>query len=69
MDSWAKGVKAAGGNKDDMIRIAWDNGEYGQQFKSANTFKGTVNLYLERSDNRNLSHRWRIISRTLKTVL
>ena len=45
MDSWAKGVKAAGGNKDDMIRIAWDNGEYGQQFKSANTFKGTVNLY------------------------
>ena len=45
MDSWAKGVKAAGGNKDDMIRIAWDNGEYGQQFKSANTFKGTVQLY------------------------
>lgn len=45
MDSWAKGVKAAGGNKDDMIRIAWDNGEYGQQFKSVNTFKGTVNLY------------------------
>lgn len=45
MDSWAKGVKAAGGNKDDMIRIAWDNGEYGQQFKSFNTFKGTVNLY------------------------
>lgn len=45
MDSWAKGVRAAGGNKDDMIRIAWDNGEYGQQFKSANTFKGTVNLY------------------------
>lgn len=45
MDSWSKGVKAAGGNKDDMIRIAWDNGEYGQQFKSANTFKGTVKLY------------------------
>lgn len=45
MDSWAKGVKAAGGNKDDMIRIAWDNGEYGQQFKSAATFKGVVNLY------------------------
>ena len=45
MDSWAKGVRAAGGNKDDMIRIAWDNGEYGQQFKSANTFKGTVQLY------------------------
>lgn len=45
MDSWAKGAKAAGGNKDDMIRIAWDNGEYGQQFRSANTFKGIVNLY------------------------
>lgn len=45
MDSWAKGARAAGGNKDDMIRIAWDNGEYGQQFKAANTFKGTVRLY------------------------
>ena len=45
MDSWAKGVKAAGGNKDDMIRIAWDNGEYGQQFKGTNTFKGVVKLY------------------------
>lgn len=45
MDSWAKGVKAAGGNKDDMIRVAWDNGEYGQQFKSSSTFKGTVNLF------------------------
>lgn len=45
MDSWAKGVKAAGGNKDDMIRIAWDNEAYGQQFKASNTFKGEVNLY------------------------
>ena len=45
MDSWAKGEKAAGGNKSDMIRIAWDNGLYGQQFKSASTFKGQVNLY------------------------
>lgn len=45
MDSWAKGVKAAGGNKDDMIRVAWDNEEYGQQFKSANTFKGKVALH------------------------
>lgn len=45
MDSWAKGVKAAGGNKDDMIRIAWDNGTYGQNFKSPNTFKGEVRLY------------------------
>lgn len=45
MDSWAKGARAAGGNKDDMIRIAWDNGQYGQQFKASNTFKGSVNLY------------------------
>lgn len=45
MDAWRKGVKAAGGNKDDMLRIAWDNGEYGQSFKSPNSFKGTVNLF------------------------
>ena len=45
MDSWAKGVKAAGGNKDDIIRVAWDNESYGQYFKNANTFKGDVNLY------------------------
>lgn len=45
MDSWAKGEKAAGGNKSDMIRMAWDNDEYGQQYKSASTFKGMVRLY------------------------
>lgn len=45
MDSWAKGVKAAGGNKDDMLRVAWDNGSYGQKFRSSNTFNGEVNLY------------------------
>lgn len=45
MDSWAKGVKAAGGNKDDMLRIAWDNGDYGQNFKSFNTTKGGTKLY------------------------
>lgn len=45
MDSWAKGEKAAGGNKSDMIRMAWDNDEYGQQYKSASTFKGLVRLY------------------------
>lgn len=45
MDSWAKGEKAAGGNKSDMIRMAWDNEIYGQQFKSASTFKGRVRLY------------------------
>lgn len=45
MDQWRKGVRAAGGNKDDMIRIAWDNGYYGQSFKSANSFKGRVKLF------------------------
>lgn len=45
MDSWAKGVKAAGGNKDDMLRIAWDNGDYGQNFKSTSTVKGGTKLY------------------------
>ena len=45
MDSWAKGVKAAGGNKDDMLRIAWDNGDYGQNFKSSSTTKGGTYLY------------------------
>ena len=45
IDQWRKGVKAAGGNKDDMIRIAWDNGRYGQKFKSTSSFKGKVDLY------------------------
>lgn len=45
MDQWRKGVRAAGGNKDDMLRIAWDNGFYGQNFKSTNTFKGRIRLY------------------------
>jgi len=45
IDQWAKGARAAGGNKDDMLRIAWDGGEYGQHYKSANSFKGKVNLY------------------------
>ena len=45
MDTWAKGVHAAGGNKDDLVRVAWDNEEYGQAFKSANTVKGQVNLF------------------------
>ena len=45
MDSWAKGVKAAGGNKNDMLRVAWDNGDYGQNFKSSSTTKGGCRLY------------------------
>ena len=45
IDQWRKGIRAAGGNKDDMVRIAWDNGIYGQNYKSANTFKGKVQLF------------------------
>ena len=45
IDQWRKGIKSAGGNKDDMIRIAWDNGRYGQKYKSTNSFKGKVYLY------------------------
>lgn len=45
IDQWRKGIRAAGGNKDDMVRIAWDNGKYGQNFKSSNTFKGKVALF------------------------
>ena len=44
MDSWAKGVRAAGGNKDDMIRVAWDNEWYGQAF-AGSPFKGEVQLF------------------------
>ncbi len=45
MDTWAKGVRAAGGNKDDMVRLAWDNSVYGQCYKNTNTFKGEVQLF------------------------
>lgn len=45
VDTFNKGTKAAGGDKSDLFRIAWDNGIYGQAFKGSNTFKGTVKLY------------------------
>ena len=45
MDTWNKGSKAQGGDKNDMFRIAWDNGTYGQAYKSTGTFKGEVNLF------------------------
>ena len=45
MDTWNKGSKAQGGDKNDMFRIAWDNGTYGQAYKSTGTFKGEVDLY------------------------
>lgn len=45
VDTFNKGTRAAGGDKSDLFRIAWDNGDYGQSFKGANSFKGTVTLY------------------------
>ena len=45
MDTWNKGSKSQGTDKNDMFRIAWNNGSYGQAFKSTGTFKGEVNLY------------------------
>ena len=45
VDTFNKGTKAAGGDKSDLFRIAWDNGNYGQSFKGKNSFKGTVRLY------------------------
>jgi len=46
MDTFSKGVKAGGGDKNDMYRMAWDNSIYSQQFKTNSTFKGAVPLYL-----------------------
>ena len=45
IDQWKKGLRAAGGDKSDMVRMAWDNNLYGQHFKSTNTFKGKVRLF------------------------
>ncbi len=45
MDTWIKGSKGRDGDKNDMYRVAWDNGKYGQSFMSSNTFSGIVRLY------------------------
>lgn len=45
MDTWIKGSKGRDGDKNDMYRVAWDNGKYGQTFMSSNTFSGIVRLY------------------------
>lgn len=46
LDTFKKANTTTGGDKSDMWRVAWDNGKYGQYFKSVRTFKGEVNLYL-----------------------
>lgn len=45
MDTFSKGSRGQGGDKSDLYRVAWDNGEYGQAYKSVGTFKGIVRLY------------------------
>ena len=46
LDTFRKSNRTTGGDKSDMWRVAWDNGKYGQFYKSVHTFKGKVNLYL-----------------------
>lgn len=45
VDTFKKGTSAGGGDKSDLFRTAWDNSEYGQSFRSTNTFKGKVKVY------------------------
>ncbi|MBQ2299598.1 MAG: DUF3987 domain-containing protein [Bacteroidaceae bacterium] len=46
LDTFTKGNRTAGGDKSDLWRITWDNGFYGQYYKSANTFKGEVQMFM-----------------------
>lgn len=46
LDTFNKGNKTAGGDKSDLWRVTWDNGYYGQYYKSVNTFKGEVQMYM-----------------------
>ena len=46
LDTFAKGNKSAGGDKSDLWRVVWDNGLYGQYYKSVNTFKGEVQMFM-----------------------
>lgn len=46
LDTFTKGNRTAGGDKSDLWRITWDNGYYGQYYKSVNTFKGEVQMYM-----------------------
>lgn len=45
VDTFAKGTEGGGIDKSDMFRAAWDNSNYGQNYKSADTFRGKVRLY------------------------
>ena len=46
LDTFNKGNKSAGGDKSDLWRVTWDNGWYGQYYKSVNTFKGEVQMFM-----------------------
>lgn len=47
IDTLIKGMKSGGGgDKNDIFRTAWDNGMYGQSYRSANSFRGKVAMYL-----------------------
>ena len=46
LDTFNKGNKTAGGDKSDLWRVTWDNGYYGQYYKSVNTFKGEVQMFM-----------------------
>lgn len=45
VDTFKKGSSSGGADKSDLFRTAWDNGEYGQSFRSTGTFKGIVRVY------------------------
>lgn len=46
LDTFNKGNRTSGGDKSDLWRVTWDNGFYGQYYKSVNTFKGEVQMYM-----------------------
>ncbi len=46
LDTFNKGNRTAGGDKSDLWRVTWDNGYYGQYYKSVNTFKGEVQMFM-----------------------
>ncbi|MBO4673369.1 MAG: DUF3987 domain-containing protein [Bacteroidaceae bacterium] len=46
LDTFSKGNRTTGGDKSDLWRVTWDNGFYGQYYKSTKTFKGEVQMFL-----------------------
>lgn len=47
IDTLIKGMRAGGGgDKNDIFRVAWDNGTYGQSYRNSVSFRGKVALYL-----------------------